>query len=70
MEICDLVDSVANLSRRCVLHDALGNSTDTPTADGSAGEVEALQHLLVGSSSYLIFIPFLSFPYLFQSLSK
>ena len=53
MELCDLVDSVANLSRRCVLHDALGNSTDTPptpTAEGSS-EAEALQHLLAISST-------------------
>ena len=50
MELCDLVDSVANLSRRCVLHDALGNSTDTPTLEGSC-EAEALQHLLAISST-------------------
>ena len=61
MEVCDLVDSVANLSRRCVLQDAVGNSTDTtttttttPTAAGGGGgssEAEALQHLLAISSS-------------------
>lgn len=50
MELCDLVDSVASLSRRCVLHDALGNSTDTPTLEGS-GEAETLQHLLAISST-------------------
>ena len=53
MELCDLVDSVANLSQRCVLHDALGNSTDTPptpSAEGSS-EAEALQHLLAISST-------------------
>ncbi len=50
MELCDLVDSVASLSRRCVLHDALGNSTDTPTLEGSS-EAEALQHLLAISST-------------------
>ena len=50
MEICDLVDSVANLSRRCVLQDALGSSTDMPTVEGSI-EAEALQHLLAISSS-------------------
>ena len=50
MELCDLVDSVASLSRRCVLYDALGNSTDTPTLEGSS-EAEALQHLLAISST-------------------
>ena len=50
MELCDLVDSVASLSRRCVLHDALGSSTDTPTLEGS-GEAETLQHLLAISST-------------------
>ena len=52
MEICDLVDSVANLSRRCVLHDALGNSTDTAATQGEgSSEAEALQHLLGISST-------------------